>query len=153
MFTVHIYAESDNPAPGCMSRMAGYVVECRDSAGKTRTVEEFREEIGTYYEVMLKTTARALGRLNQSCEVHIHSQDEYVLGMIERNLPLWGGNGFRTKKGDLVKNRFEWSRLWQILQNHLYSVEPGEHGYYMWMLGEMAKAKKEAGKAGSSGIS
>ncbi len=156
MYKVNIYAESDNTAPGCAARMAGYVLECRDSKGRSRTVQEFYEDIGTYHAVILKAIARAVKRLNQTCEVYIHTQNDYVLGMIYKNLSNWAANGYRTKKGDLVKSWAEWSRLYGLLKGHIYTTEEGMHSYYAWMLSEMAREKQKtrpAGKAAASGIS
>lgn len=142
MYVVHLYAEAENEAPRNMQRMAGYVLECTTASGKTRTVENFAKYTGTYHAVVLGVIVDALKRINQSCELHIHTKDEYVLMAIDKNLHIWAGNGFRTAKGELVKNHFEWSRIWGLLNKHLIVAEQGPHAYYSWMVSEM---KRNAG--------
>lgn len=128
-------------SPRSMDRRAGYVLECKKKNGDTYTVEEFSWEIGTYHAVVLKALAKGLARINQSCELHVHTQDEYILSSIDKNLDTWAGNGWRTKKGDLLKNHFEWSRVWKHMCQHLIVMEPGMHSYYSWMMAEMEKIK------------
>lgn len=143
MFTVHIYVETESTAPCSMSRMSGYILECKTASGATRTVEGFGKKMGTYHRAVLLTLEDALKRLNQPCEIHIHTQDEYVLTSIEKYLPIWAGNGYRNRKGDLIKNHFEWGRIWELLKGHLVTAEPGMHSYYSWMLSEMKRKSRE----------
>lgn len=144
VYEVHVYVESDSTAPRKMMRGVGYVLECTRQDGELHTKEWFNARDGTYNEVVLWTLVKALQELNQPCEVHIHSQNAYILNMVGNNLEHWAGNGFRTAKGDLVKDHFGWERLWKEYQKHLVFTEPGAHGYYTWMLGQMAEAKKSA---------
>ena len=53
---------------------------------------------GTRHETEVKAITEALSRLNQSCEVHIHCEDTYVVNIIDIFLPGWAGNGFKTAK-------------------------------------------------------
>lgn len=143
MFTVHIYVEADSTAPRNMTRMTGYVLECQTASGTTKTVEGFNKKTGTYHNTILLALEDALKRLNQSCEIHIHSQNRYVLTSIDQYLHIWAGNGYRNRKGELIKNHFEWSRLWELLSEHLIVVEAGLHSYYSWMLSEMQRKARE----------
>lgn len=143
-YRVDIYAEADSTSPRSMDRKSGYVLECKRKNGEIFTVEEFSREIGTYHAVVLKALAKGLARINQSCEVHIHTQDEYILSSIDNNLSTWAANGWKTKKGDMLKNHFEWSRVWKHLSQHLVIIEPGMHSYYAWMIAEMGKGENAA---------
>lgn len=138
MYVVHIYAEADSAAPKESERMTGYVLECE---GKQRTVEDFNLRTATYHAAILSTLCTALSRINQSCEVHIHTQNTYILNMIENNLPAWAGNGFCKKTGDPIRNDGLWKRFWGFYQKHLIVVEPGIHPYLNWMQDEMMKRK------------
>lgn len=143
VYRVDIYVEADSTTPRQSVRAAGYVLECiKGDAVHTR--EEFAHKTGTYNAVILQMLVKALKRINQSCEVHIHTQDTYVLNMIDKNLELWAGNGFHTVKGELVKNHFEWEQVWKLGSRHLLVAEPGEHSYFTWMQGEMAALGKPA---------
>lgn len=144
MRTVHIYVESDSVAPRSMRRQTGYVLEYIQRSGEPYTVAGFAERTGTYNAVILQTIIEAMERITKSCEIHLHSQNCYILRMIDRNLPIWANNGYRTAKGGMVANHFEWQKLWEIKQRHLLIGEPGGHSYYFWILGEMGK-RKEAG--------
>lgn len=139
MYTVHIYAETDNSAPAPRERKGGYVLECVTRSGKTVTVEEFSTETGTYHAAILNLLCRAFERINQSCEVHIHTKDAYVLEMVDKHLEIWAGNGFLSQKGEPIKNQTAWSRLWQVTSRHLVVTEQGTHPYYNWMIAEMQR--------------
>lgn len=141
---VHVYVETDTTTPAEKQRWSGYVLECQTAAGQTVTREEFDQKTGTYHAVILQTLIGAMRRINKSCEVHIHTQDTYILNMIEKNLPLWAGNGYRNVKGDLVKNHFDWAALWKEVQKHRMVTEPGMHTYYSWMQAEVMRRKKNA---------
>lgn len=149
MRTVHIYVETDVTAPRSTERYAGYVLEYITRSGWTETRKDFRKKTGTYHQVTLETLIEAMARINQSCEIHIHTRNTFILDMIERNLSLWAGNEFRNSKGELVKNHDLWSRLWLLSQKHLLVKEPGEHSYLHWMQDEMMKLRN----ADSSSIS
>ncbi len=139
MFTVHIYVETDTTIPRSTGRKAMYVLEYTRITGGLYTKEEIIEKTDTYHGAILAALEAALGRINKSCELHLHSRDEYVINSIEKNLPAWKENGYRTKKGDLVKNHFAWRRIQEKLESHLIVIEPGPHSYLSWMLLQMAK--------------
>lgn len=141
MQTVHIYVETDIAAPQSAERISGYVLECITGSGKTVTKERFQKKIGTYHQVILQTLAEALERINKSCEVHIHTQNTFILNMVERNLPGWAEHDFRNAKGELIKNHSQWSRVWKAGQKHLLVPEEGMHPYHNWMTDEMMRMK------------
>lgn len=141
MREVHIYAESETAAPRCMKRRMGYVLEYV-SSGRTFTREEFYEDTGTYHAVILRALTKAVKRIKEPCELHIHTQDTFTLEMLDENLPYWAVNGYRTAKGKLIKNHFEWQNLFEASRSHLITKEAGMHTYYHWMLDEMKKCRK-----------
>lgn len=143
MQMVDLYVETDSKAPKSNKRMTGYLLDCPEHP-KNDPKHRFYSFVGTYNQAILDSLTEAMGRLNQSCEVHIHTQDTYVMNMIERNLPLWAGNEFRNAKGELIKNHSQWSELWSCAQKHLLVMEPGTHSFYQWMQEEMKKEKPAA---------
>lgn len=140
---VHIYAEADSADPKCRERYTGYVLECRTSSGELRTKEKFCQRCGTYHAAILQTIIEAVERINQNCEIHIHTRDIYILNMMKKNLPAWAENEFRTVKGDAIANRSEWEKFWKSGSRHLVIADPGTHSYYGWMMSEMKKERKE----------
>lgn len=139
MPVVNIYVESDSQAPRSMQRKTCYVMEYVRKNGELYTQDKVMQETGTYHEVILRTLSRALERINQPCDLHIHTQDEYILQSIENNLERWAVNEWRTKKGDLVKNHFQWKTVWDRIEQHDVKTESGMHAYFSWMQSEMKK--------------
>lgn len=143
MFVVHIYVETDTAAPRETERKVMYVLEYTRATGELYTKEEVIKKTDTYHGAILGALETALGRINKSCELHLHSRDEYVISSIEKNLPVWEKNGYRTKKGDLVKDHFAWRNIQEKIKDHLIVPEPGSHSYLSWMLSEMARRDGE----------
>lgn len=142
MKTAHIYIATDSSSPKVAERHYGYVLECEVS-GEARTREGFGEITGTYNQATLAALVEALGRFRQGCELHIHTENTFVLGMICRNLKTWAGNGFLTSKGKAVANREEWEEVWRLSREHLIAAEPGGHSYSGWLLEEIRKRKEK----------
>ncbi len=143
MQTVHIYVETDSTSPRSAARMTGYVLEYKKQSGETKTIEGFSKKMGTYHRAILLAMEDALKRMIRPCELHIHTQDEYVLNSIDKYLHIWAANGYRNKKGDLVKNHFEWGRIWELLQGHLIVIEAGMHSRYSDMVTQMREKTRE----------
>lgn len=142
MFVVHIYAETDTAAPRSMERMAGYVLEYVTPSGETKTKEAFEKATGTYHAVILQMLIRATGRIIRESEIHVHTQDDFVLENLVSNLPGWATNAYKSRKGTLVKNCQEWQQLWENIKTFPVIKEPGMHAYYDWMQGKMAEEKE-----------
>ena len=142
MQVVHLYAETGSVAPRNIRRPAGYVLEYITPSGKTVTREQFREHDGTYNAVTIEMITEGLQRLKHPCEVHIHTQNRYVLLMIDTRLEEWEQNGYRTAKGEKLANWEAWKKLEQAAKEHLLVPEPGEHTYLGWMKNEMRKTEK-----------
>lgn len=136
MQEVHIYIGVDSISAKPSAKRFGYVLECR-VAGQTVTREGFGQTAGTYHQATLMAMAEAMERLNQSCEVYLHTEDEFVLNMLERNLDRWAGSGFTTSKGKPVANQEEWMKLWGLSQKQLILTAPGKHAYSGWLQGEI----------------
>ncbi|WP_343247749.1 hypothetical protein [Diplocloster hominis] len=142
MFEVHTYIGVDTISAKPTPKWFGYVLECEVS-GKTETREGFGQILGTYHQAILMAMTEAMGRLNQSCEVYLHTEDEFVLFMIERNLETWAENEFLTTKGKPVANQEEWIQLWQLAQKQLILTVPGKHVYSGWLSSEIHRRKEQ----------
>lgn len=139
MQVVHIYAEAGSTTPRSMLRKTGYVLEYITPSGRTVTREQFRERDGTYNVATLQMLTEGLERLKCPCEVHIHTQNRYILLMIDTRLEKWAQNGYRTARGEPLANRDEWEKLKQASAEHLLVPEPGKHTYLEWLENEMKK--------------
>jgi len=142
MHEVHIYIYADKFPVKEASRWYGYVLECR-VADQSRTKEGFGQACTTYHGAVLTAMVKALERLNQTCEVHLHTEDEYVIHMLENRLDIWAGNGFMTAKGHAVANQTEWMQIRNLSQRQLILSELGEHTYTSWLKTEIKKRKEK----------
>lgn len=140
MFEVHIYIGTDSASTRKSKRSYGYVLECMKN-GEPRTVQGFGETESTYHETNLIAINEALRRLNQSCEVHIHTEDHFILNMIEHNLEKWVASDFRTSKGRPVESEEHWRRLWELSQKQLILSECGKHSYSEWIQEEIERRR------------
>lgn len=135
---VHIYIGTDSKAPKSCTRKYGYVLEC-NLRGTPWTKEKFGEAEGTYHSIVLRALIEAMKRLTKESEVHIHTENVYILSMLEKNVDNWEENGYMTSKGKPVANADQWKELHSITENHLLLSEPGKHTYTKWMIERMKK--------------
>ncbi len=136
-----IYIKTDSSSPKQTEKWYGYVMECK-VAGEIKTREGFGKITGTYHKAVLTALIEALERFKEPCEIYIHTEDVFVLNMIELNLAVWAEKEFQTTKGKPVANQEEWAKIWDLSNKHLLLTEPGEHGYTEWLLTEMERRKK-----------
>lgn len=142
MFETHIYIETDSISAKATEKQYGYVLEVMVN-GESKTREGFGQITGTYHQTVLTALVEALDRFNQSCEIHIHTEDEFILNMMERNLPGWAGNDFRTSKGKPVANQEEWRRVWELSRKHLVFGESGRHSFTGWLQTQITRRKEQ----------
>lgn len=81
---VHIYIGTDSKAPRTQTRKYGYVLACI-LKGKLETKQEFRETKGTYNRATLEAITEAVGRVVKPSEIHIHTENAFILTMLEEN--------------------------------------------------------------------
>ena len=65
----------------------------------------------SWHQAELEMIAMALERFTANAEVTIHSSNKWVLDRIDKDLAKWEENGFRTKKGEEIKNADLWKRI------------------------------------------
>ena len=123
---VHIYIGIDSKAPRAQTRKYGYVLACI-LKGKLETKQEFRETKGTYNRVTLEAITEAVTRVVKPSEIHIYTENAFILTMLEENLDRWEQNGYVTTKGEPVANGDLWKQLKEKAREHLLLPEPGKH--------------------------
>ena len=96
-----------------------------DSTAQKETDKEYRyclasssgrvygdgSEHGTYNRVTLQALLAGLERIDQNAEVHIYSDNRFVLNMAAHHLSQWEKNGFVTSKNVPVKNADLWKEI------------------------------------------
>ena len=73
-------------------------------------------------------------------EIHIHTENAFILTMLEENLDRWEQNGYVTTKGEPVANGDLWKQLKEKAREHLLLSEPGKHEYSMWIQEQLKRA-------------
>ena len=134
MKIVNIYIAVDSRNTRKSKKKYGYVLELKDNPD---TRDGFGEIEATYNGATLKAINEALGRLNQSCEVRIFTENKFIANMMEHNLERWACTEFRTTKGEPVENQTEWMRLWELSQEQLIMAVTGKHSYSIWIEEQM----------------
>lgn len=121
MYEIHIFISVDSANTRKSKKSYQYRLTWK------KEVREGTGEIeGTLHEATLQALVEAMRRINQSCKIHIHSGDRYVLNMIDSQLDRWAGNGFRTAKGEPVQSKGLWEELWRLAKGQLIITEKGE---------------------------
>lgn len=134
MKRVNVYININPASIRKSKRRYGFVLECViDECPYTK--DQFGEVEDTYNGATLRVLNSALRRMKKVSEIHIYTDNTYVLGMIEKNLDLWAGNGFVTSKGEPLKNQEEWRNLRSLSMKHLLVPEPGKHQFSEWING------------------
>ena len=121
----------------CVDRGVGYVLEMVTAKG-TYTRESFEWKTGTYNAVILEALGEALARMKEKCEIHLHTQNKFLLNMIgSPTYVLWEESGFRNSKGKEIANADLWKVFAQAAEGHRITTEEGIHSYYRWMQEQM----------------
>ena len=94
---------SGNPGPGGWGVLLRYGAHEKELSGGEAETTNNRME--------LMAAIRALEELKRPCEVHLHTDSQYVRGGITEWLAAWKQNGWRTAAKKPVKN----ADLWQLL--------------------------------------
>lgn len=127
MYEVHLYIVTDSASTRKSKKKYKYILECQRKTGGVGTVEGQAEIEDTYNGAILSAISRALGRINQSCRLQIHTENEFILNMFDFYLPKWAAAGFRNSKGKTVDER--WETIWKLTRGHLVETVPGKHKY------------------------
>lgn len=139
MFKVDAYIGVGTTYPKKKKRTCGYILECTTKAGKTIRKERYIEAEATYHEATLTAILEALKSFNQSCEIHLRTQNEFVANMMTKEMDGWATKGFVNAKGKPVRNKELWMQIWKKTQAQLIFVTIGEHKY----TGQMKAREKE----------
>lgn len=143
MWEVNIFIQTDSISPRTLNRSYGYLIECRTQSGKLHKKEEIGKIEGTLHQAALTAVNQAMKRLNQSCIVHIYTEDRLLCNMFSSSMDKWAANDWRTSKNSEVKNREEWETLFKLTRGQLVRMIPGKHKYSDWLVTKMKTEKSE----------
>lgn len=142
MFDVNIYIETTLKSANIGTGKYGFVVEYithKNEIPITRTGMDEAEET-TANQLLLIGCIRALELLTKSCQIKIYLDSTYIANGINKWIKDWHRNGWKTAKGDPVKNLDLWMPFYELSTNHLITVENVKtHSYSGWIQEEMKK--------------
>lgn len=126
MHKLHIYLGTDNKNLREAVRMFGYVKEFPDGQ-KKRFIG--RPTPLTLHRSTLMAFFMAVHNLEDNYEIHVYTNDGYVLQQIENgNLAKWETNGFRNRNG-MVTDADLWKQLSVKLRYQKIVGHIGVHDY------------------------
>lgn len=127
---VHVYTDGaclGNPGPG------GWAVIMRSGAHEKELVGAASHTTNNRME--LRAAIEALNALKRPCEVHIHTDSQYLRQGITQWVHAWRQNGWRTKSRTPVKNQDLWQALLQAIAPH--------HVQWEWVKGHAGHDENE----------
>ena len=147
--TIYTYTTAKSPkATKCET--AGYVIERKTAKGDATAGDLLTVYDMTRYQTELYVLKMALSRMNTMCELHIHTECEYIAAGFEKWLPEWKLNGWKTKRGEEVKNATEWQELDALVEKHghilVFHVKEN-HSYKNWLKDNLEKRKAKCLKS------
>lgn len=120
MFRVNIYIETSIKGPGTRSGWYAAIIEYQMKNGFIHKRFDFgMGDDLTYHKSVLLVLGMSLLRLTSSSYLTIHTDSQYLIGIIERGtLEKWRKNNFKNSRGMDVKNLEEWKLLDKRLKGH-----------------------------------
>jgi ribonuclease HI len=111
--SVHIYTDGaclGNPGPG------GWAALLRSGKHEKELVGAASQTTNNRME--LRAALNALQALNRPCEVHLHTDSQYLRQGITQWVHNWQRNGWKTAKKKPVKNKDLWQALLKAVEPH-----------------------------------
>lgn len=142
MWKVNIYIETSTTYQKERERWYGFILECKKKDGTLETREDFFHGEFTYNQTTLDAIAKALERVNTSCEICIHTENVYVATRIRKLSELMAA-GFKNTKGKSIKNQAQWIEIYSKAKEHIITASTEKHSYSGWMKRRMEALKSE----------
>lgn len=110
MDKVDLWVWEDNKSPKETPKSYACSLETIRQGRSVRKAWE-GERNASWHGLVLYAIAEGLERFRLNAEVTIRSSNKWVLDRIDQNLEEWEKNGFKTKKGEEIKNADLWKRI------------------------------------------
>lgn len=127
---VHIFTDGaclGNPGPGGWAALLRYGAHEKELVGAASHTTNNRME--------LRAAINALQALTRPCEIHLHTDSQYLRQGITQWVRKWQRNGWRTASKQPVKNQDLWQLLLQVLASHDI--------HWIWVKGHAGHAENE----------
>lgn len=122
------------------SGAAGYVLSTLTDKGAATAGDRIPCKEATRNRSLAIALRDGLRRIRKPCTLVIRSKDGYIRTSCEQ-LRKWREQGWKTAKGEPVKNAGEWQEIETLLARHRWKVE--ERGSYTAWLETELKTKGE----------
>lgn len=143
MKEIHIYLYSTVKSCRGGNGAYTYILETDTSKGKATISKPEIVENVTAHKSILLALAAALKRIRQESYLVIYTDSNYVAVNAKRSLAKWKKNGWKTARGEPVKNQEEWQEIGWLIKPHSFEfVVNSGHRYYQRMKEESEKAAR-----------
>ncbi|MBE5852288.1 MAG: hypothetical protein E7299_04950 [Lachnospiraceae bacterium] len=118
-----------------------YILETATSKGNATITKTEKVEDMTANKSVLCALIAAMKRIRQSSYLVIYTDCHYLVANTRDSLGKWSRNGWKTARGDEIKNPEQWKEIHQLLMPHSFEFIVGtSHSYYQWMKKETEAA-------------
>lgn len=131
MQKVNIYLEISIRGLKRTAGWYGYVLEYIDGRGKKHTRDAYKCEMGVTPNMLILTAfCAALNRLTKECKITVHTDNVYLRESCETRLMRWRENGWKTARGEQIKNKALWQQVSEKMLRHVIRFSTEEHHEY-----------------------
>lgn len=143
MYQVNIYLETSLPGLRRSAGWYGYLLEYISGTGELHTRYDFRKKLDVTPNMLILTAfCAALDRLGKDSELTVYTDSLYLRENYSRWLQSWKENGWRTARGEEVKNKELWQQVDELTARHVVRfASQYHHGYKNWMTSEIQRKK------------
>lgn len=130
---IKIYTDgacSDNPGPGgwaAVFPLSTYIEDIRGNEKQTTNNRMELKAVVKAFEWIKDKHRKKENEIIKETKIELYSDSAYVINSITKNwLEVWKVNGWKTTKGDDVKNRDLWEEFYNVrkyLRRFGYTIE------------------------------
>lgn len=145
MYQINMYLETSIRGVRATTGWYGYILEYIMRNGEPYLHEEYGREIDiTPHQLALISFLEALEQVNKDSEITVFSDSAYLRSGYTRYLQDWKTNGWKTAKGDEVKNKVLWQQISKKTVRHVIRFEPAwPHKYKTQMVSKLMERKSK----------
>lgn len=145
MYQINMYLENSVMGVRAATGWYGYILEYIDYHGEPHLIEDYGREIDiTPNQLALIGLLEALERINKDSEITVYSDSAYLRSGYTRYLQGWKENGWKTAKGEDVKNKVLWQQVAKKTVRHVMRFEPAwKHKYKDRMVSKLMERKSK----------
>lgn len=111
-----------------------YLLECVVNGRPYTKYQIIEMENCSKNMIELEALIKALERMQKKAEIRIFTCNDTIYGTLNNMWHIqWQKNNWINARGNEVKNREQWQKVTELLENFSYTVSKEEHSYKKWM--------------------